>query len=122
MRIEPTNSSRFSSADFLQALDVLFDIAGHFVEVFSQFADFRGPAHRRALMKFAAADSARGSGQATNRSTDANGKKVTNQHGDKITTLTNASAWRLSSVTPASSRACARLRCATTANSTPAKC
>ncbi len=34
-------------------------------------------------MKFAAADSARGSGQAANWSTDANRKKVTNQHGDK---------------------------------------
>src|SRR5258705_10792552 len=31
-------------------------------------------------MKLAAADSARGSGQATNRSTDANGKKVADQY------------------------------------------
>ena len=51
----------------LQAFDVLFDVARHVVEGFGQLADFRGAAHRRALMKFAAADGARGSGQAANR-------------------------------------------------------
>ena len=62
---------------FFQALDVLLDVAGHHVEVFGQLADFRGAAHRRALVKFAAADGARGRGKAANRFADADGKEVT---------------------------------------------
>jgi len=56
MRIEPTKQLAILFRRFLQPLDVLFDIAGHLVEVFGQLADFRSPAHRRALMKFTAAD------------------------------------------------------------------
>src|SRR5208283_4089677 len=60
---------------FLQALDVLLDVAGHQVEVFGEFADFGGPADRRALVEFTAADGARGSGQTANGTADANGKE-----------------------------------------------
>jgi hypothetical protein len=66
---------------FFQFFNVFFDIAGHFVEVFSQFADFRSAAHRRALVEFAAADSARGSREAANRFADAHGKKVPEEDG-----------------------------------------
>ncbi len=51
---------------FLQPFDIFFDIVGHQVEVFSQFADFRGAAHGSALMKFTAADRAGGCSQSTN--------------------------------------------------------
>jgi len=44
IRIEPMNSSRFFSG-FFQPLDVFLDVAGHFVEVFSKFTDFRSAAH-----------------------------------------------------------------------------
>src|SRR5579883_3154576 len=64
----------------LQPLDVLFDVAGHQVEVFGQFADFGGAAHGSALVKFAAADGARGSGQRTNRRADAHGKEITKEN------------------------------------------
>ena len=64
---------------FLQPFDVLFDVAGHLVEVFGQLADFRGAAHRRPLVEFTAADGARGSRQAANRSADAHRKEVSEQ-------------------------------------------
>ncbi len=66
---------------FLQALDVFLDVAGHQVEVFGKFADFRGAAYGRALVELSAADGARGRGQSTNRLADAHGEKVTKEHG-----------------------------------------
>ena len=65
----------------LQPLDVLLDVAGHVVEVFGQFADFGGARNGRALVKFAAADGARGGGQRANRRADADGEKITEQDG-----------------------------------------
>ncbi len=66
---------------FLQALDVLFDIAGHFVEVFGQLADFRSAAYRRALMEFTTADGARGCGETADGPADSDCKEVADQDG-----------------------------------------
>jgi len=66
---------------FLQPLDVLLDVAGHLVEVFSELADFRSPAHGRALVKFAAADCARGGRQAANGSADAHCEEISDENG-----------------------------------------
>ena len=68
---------------FLEALDVLFDVAGHLVEVFGEFADFGGAAHRSTLMEFTAADGAGGGGQAANRAADADGEEVSKEDGDE---------------------------------------
>src|SRR5712692_4096384 len=64
---------------FLQALDVLFDVAGHLIEVFRELADFRGSAHGRTLMKFAAADGSRRGRQSANRAADADSEKVADE-------------------------------------------
>src|SRR5208337_4276769 len=68
---------------FFEALNVLLDVACHQVEVLSEFADFGGPANRRALVEFTAADGARGSGQAANGSADAYGKEIAEQNGEQ---------------------------------------
>ncbi len=76
MRMEPRKSSRFSSAACLQLGDEFLDVVGHVVEGFGQFADFRRALHRRALVKFSAADGPRGGGQCANRRADADGKQI----------------------------------------------
>src|SRR5262249_4670395 len=68
---------------FLQLLDVLFDVAGHFVEIFGQLADFRGAAHRRALMEFASADGWCGRGKTPCWAADADREKVADDDGDQ---------------------------------------
>ena len=74
--MEPRKSSWFSVRRLLQLLDEFLDVAGHAVESFGQLADFRGALHRRALVKFAAADGQRGGGQSPNRRADADGKQI----------------------------------------------
>src|SRR6202008_481878 len=68
---------------FLQALDVLFDVARHQVEVFRQFADFGGATHRRALVKLSAADRACGGRQATYGPADADGEEVSEEDSEQ---------------------------------------
>ena len=65
---------------FLQALDVFLDVAGHLVEVFREFADFGSAAHGRALVKFAAADRARGGRQTADGPADAHREKITDEN------------------------------------------
>ena len=86
------------------------------LKVSAEFADFGGAVHGRALVKFAAADGARGSGQRADGRADADGEQIAEDEAAKVTTSTNVSAWALSSLTPASSRAFSRLRWATTAH------
>src|SRR5208283_5366978 len=68
---------------FLEALDVLLDVAGHEVEGFGEFADFRGAAYGRALVEFASADGASGSSQSANGFADADGKEVAEENGEQ---------------------------------------
>src|SRR4029077_3705196 len=51
---------------FLQFFNVLFDVAGHLIEIFGELADFGSATNRGALMKLAAADGSGGSGQTVN--------------------------------------------------------
>ena len=74
--MEPRKSSWFSVGRLFQLLDEFFDVAGHAVERLGQFADFRRALHRRALVKFAAADGQRGSGEGPDRRADADGEQI----------------------------------------------
>ena len=65
---------------FFQPLDVLLDIASHFVEVFSQLADFRSPADGRTLVEFAAADRASGRCQTANRPADTHREEIPHEN------------------------------------------
>ena len=60
----------------LQALDVFLDVAGHLIEGFGELADFGGAAHLHALVKFGAADGARGFDQAANGAGDAEREEI----------------------------------------------
>jgi len=100
--MEPINSSRFSSAASFQPLDVFLDVPGHLVEIFRELADFRSAADGGALVKFAAADGARGGRQPANRPADAHGEKISDKNGDQNDDADECSAWRFSSVTPVS--------------------
>src|ERR1700730_5673667 len=61
---------------FLQALDVFLDVAGHFVEIFGELADFGGAANGGTLVEFAAADSAGGVGKPANGAADSHRKAI----------------------------------------------
>src|SRR5579864_6850488 len=67
----------------LQAFDVTLDIAGHVVESFGELADFGGAAHFDALVKFSAADSARGKYEAANRARDSDGEEIPEHQRDE---------------------------------------
>ena len=68
---------------FFQFLDVLFDVPGHLVEIFSQLADLRCAANLGALMKFTPADGAGGSSKPVNRLADGHRKKISDHDGDQ---------------------------------------
>src|SRR5579859_3011571 len=68
---------------FLEFFDVLFDVAGHLIEIFGEFADFRSAADFGALVKFTAADGASGSREAANRMADGDGEQIANNDGDE---------------------------------------
>ena len=67
----------------LQALDVLFDVAGHVIEGFGKLADFPGAFDSDAFVKFGAADGAHGFHQAANGARDAEGEKISEEQGDE---------------------------------------
>ena len=89
----------------LEAFDVLLDVAGHLIESFGQLADFRGAFDLHALVKFSAADGARGFDQAADGASDAEGEKISEQSATNITPTTKRKACAVSSFTPASMRA-----------------
>src|SRR5205085_7976806 len=66
---------------FFQLFDEFFDVRGHLVEVFGEFADLQRAASHGPLMKFAAADRARGCRKATDGSADAYGKEIPDHDG-----------------------------------------
>src|SRR5215467_1137066 len=68
---------------FLELLDVLFDVAGHFVEVSGQLGDFKRTTHRGALVEFPAADSPRGAGKSADRFADAHSEKISDKNSDE---------------------------------------
>ena len=104
--MEPRNSSWFCFRRGLQLVDVLLDVAGHLVESFGEFADFRGAAHFHAFVKFRAAHRARGLHQAANGARDAEGERdIRGPARQTSPPPQSSSACAVSSFTPASRRA-----------------
>src|ERR1700677_4605980 len=64
------------SGGLFQALDVLFDVAGHMVESFGELGDFGGSADFHAFVKFGAADGANRKDKSLNRLRDPDGEKI----------------------------------------------
>ena len=67
---------------FFQAFDVLLDVAGHVIEGFGQFANFRGATDHDAFVKFRPAHGASGFHQAADGARDAERKNVSEKQRD----------------------------------------